>query len=169
MDEIEAKILEIDERKVIERIKSLGGKKVFEGEIKTYIFDTEDRKLKNSGSQLRIRDINGKFVLGMKIEKSRGKTKVMDEYEVTVENFDTMKKILKSLGYYLIETIKKYRVSYRIEGCRIDIDRVEGIPTFLEIEGSDEEKVVDCTNLLGFSEKDLKPWTIFDVLEKYKA
>jgi len=169
MREIETKILEIDVKKVVEKIEKLGGEKIFEGDIKTYIFDTEDRKLKNSGSQLRIRDVDGKFVLGVKIEKSRGKAKVMDEYEVAVENFDTMKKILESLGYSLIQVVEKHRISYRLEGCRIDIDKIEGIPIFLEIEGPDEEKVVDCANVLGFSKKDLKSWTIFDVLEKYKT
>lgn len=168
MNEIEAKILEVNVENVVKRLEEINGEKIFEGEIITYIFDTKDDKLKNSNNLLRIRDVGGKIILGMKIGKSRKKVKAAEEYEVEVKGFEVTKRILEALGYNLKQTIKKHRISYRLGDCRIDIDKIKGIPPFLEIESCCKEKITKCAQSIGFSENSLKPWTVFDVLKRYK-
>ena len=168
MRETEAKILEVNKEEVSKRIEELGGKKVFEGQIITYAFDTESDSLKNSGMLLRIRNENGRFVLGLKKILEETSVKTMEEYEVEIEDFETAKKLLESLSYKLKQVIEKHRISFKLENCRIDIDIIKGLPTYLEIEAPTEKEIIKCAELLGFKKTELKNWTIFDILEYYK-
>lgn len=57
------------------------------------------------------------------------------EYEVTVDDFDTMHRILGALGYHPSWAYEKYRTTYTLHGCEIVLDELP-YGHFVEIEGA---------------------------------
>jgi len=168
MKEIEVKILEIKKDKVIEKLEELGAEKVSDGEMSVLIYDFEDERLSRNSDLLRLRGYDGDSVLAFKRKISKSSAKIMEEYEVKVDNYNVMKDILKNLGLKPIRDYSKHRTSYHLGEVHFDIDTIPGIPTFMEIEAPDEETVKEFVVKLGFSLEDIKPWTGKDLLKHYK-
>lgn len=168
MREIEAKILEVNRKELEARLKEVGARKIADRKIFALFFDFSDRRLKKEKAILRLRkDDEGAF-LCVKKKTRKGRFKDLDEFEVKVSDFDETIKIISSLGFVETKMIEKKRISYLLEGIGIEIDEIEGIPPFAEIEAPSEKEIVDVAKKLGFSEKQLLPWSTFDILKHYK-
>ena len=168
MKEIEVKILNIDKNEVIKKLESLGAEKCFEGKVNASFFDFKDKRLKKENSFLRLRDKEKFSELTLKKKISKDEAKIMDETEIVVDNFANAKKILESLG--LVESeikMNKKRLSYKLGDVHFEIDSLENLPSYLEIEAPDLEKLKDAVEKLGFSMNDAKPWSMKDVKEYY--
>ena len=168
MNEIEVKILEINKDKIIKKLESLGAEKCFEGKVNASFFDFKDKRLKKENSFLRLRDKEKFSELTLKKKISKDEAKIMDETEIVVDNFANAKKILESLG--LVESeikMNKKRLSYKLGDVHFEIDSLENLPSYLEIEAPDLEKLKDAVEKLGFSMNDAKPWSMKDVKEYY--
>jgi len=165
--EIEVKILEIDKEGVIGRLKELGAKKVFDGEILSVYFDFDDGRLGKEKKVLRLRKKESKVNLTFKKGVSEEKARVMEEYEFGVESFALMKKALNGLGLSVTHKLDKYRSSYVLNNIRFEIDSYPGIPTFLEIEAPSLDELKASIHKIGFSINDAKPYSIREVLEYY--
>ena len=171
MMEIEVKILEIDVASVKQKLDSFGAKKIFEGEITASYYDFSNRKLRNEDLVLRLRKKSGKeqtVELTLKEKLSQVEAKIMEEYEVNVTDFEATQKILYGLGLREVKTARKQRVSYLLDDVHFDLDTFPGIPTFLEIESSTLELVQKYVTKLGFSMKEVKPWSGGDLLRYYE-
>ena len=171
MKEIEVKILEVDVTSVIQKLDSLGAKKVFEGEVTASYYDFSNGRLGKDGLVLRLRKKSGKehtIELTLKEKISQAEAKIMKEYEVTVTDFETMQKILYGLGLQETKAAKKHRISYRLDEVHFDLDTFPGIPTFLEIEAQTLERVREYVAKLGFSMAETKPWSGGDLLRYYE-
>jgi len=164
--EIEVKILGVDADALAKKLELLGAKKVFDGVLKATWFDNGGR-LRKQGKVLRLRRAGNKTVLCSKSIISKTGAKVMDEREVEVMDYEATKKVLEGLGFAPTLTLSKKRVSYEIKGTRFEIDSCEGIPPFLEIEGSNEEQVFEWVERLGYKKEDAKPWTFSEVFDYY--
>ena len=116
---------------------------------------------------LRLRKRDGKFELVFKNLVSKEKAKIMEEFQVTVDDFDAMKDVFLNLGLKVILKIAKHRTSYLLDGVHFEIDTFEGIPALLEIEASNLKVIGKYVKKLGFSMKDAKPWSGKEVLEYY--
>ena len=168
MREIEAKILEVNRRELEARLKEIGAKKIADRNITSIFFDFPNKRLKKQKSILRLRkDEEGAF-LCVKKKSRESRFKDLDEFEVKVESFDETKKILSMLGLAEVKAGKKKRTSYLLNGIGIEIDEIDGIPAFAEIEASSEKEIEETAKKLGFSPKQLLPWSTFDVLKHYK-
>ena len=117
---------------------------------------------------LRLRKRDGKFELGFKNLVSKEKAKIMEEFQVTVDDFDAMKDVFLNLGLKVILKFAKHRTSYLLDGVHFEIDTFEGIPALLEIEASNLKVIGKYVKKLGFSMKDAKPWSTDDVINHYK-
>lgn len=167
MKEIEVKILGVDKEEVIKKLKDLGVDEVFDGEIKTSYFDSDDGWLKREGKVLRLREKGEELKFTIKKGISKEEAKIMEEFEVGLDEFEPVKNILNGLGLKEIQKIIKHRISYVLDDMHFEIDSHPGIPTFLEIEGPSIEKVKEYVEKLGFTMEDTKPWSVWDVLEYY--
>jgi adenylate cyclase class IV len=82
-----------------------------------------------------------------------------------------MQSILKSLGFVVLDCIKKHRVSYEVKGVRVDIDQYMEeyayVPEFLEIEAKSLKEIHAFAKELGFNPEKSLPWTTTQVLEHY--
>jgi len=167
MKEIEVKILNVNEKEIITKLKKLGAKKVFEGKIIALYFDFKNNELSKEGKLIRLRTKGKMAELTFKKKISKKEAKIVDEYEIVTNDFANMKQILNQLG--LKEKVKqiKYRTSFNLDNVHFELDKFDNIPLFLEIEAPNIEKLKKYIKILGFSMKDTKPWTGKDVLKYY--
>ena len=175
MQELETRIIDIDIDKIRTILCDNGAKKVkSEDQIKD-IYDFEDGRLLAQKGYARIRTVddklNNKVVYYMTTKKmlSQDRFKVMEENETVIENKKMGEGIFKSLGLVLKESNKKYRESYKLNDCLIEIDINDKsfcpFP-YLEIETSSEEKLESIVKLLGYTLDDTTSETIYEILEK---
>jgi adenylate cyclase, class 2 len=173
MKEIEAKILQVNGKKIEEVLVSLGASKVFDGEIQTFFFDFKDNSIIKARNVLRIRKEEEKTELTYKKVSVTKGAKVAEEYSVEVSDFETTKKILESLGLEATENMRKHRISYLLNNTRFDIDhhldRYSFIPEFLEIEAESEEAIHRYAGLLGFKHDDCLPWSTNELIKYYSS
>ncbi len=165
--EIEIKFLEIDKEKIIEKLKALGARKVFEGEVIDLYFDFNDMRLNKNGKLIRLRKEGNRAKLTFKERVSKEKFKIMKETEIEISDFEGMRDILETLGMSVILKFEKNRITYILKDVKFEIDTYPGVPTFLEIEAKDEKEIKKYAELLGFSLDEGKNWTGKELLEYY--
>jgi adenylate cyclase, class 2 len=174
MKEIEVKILEIDKKQIVSKLKKMGAKKSFDGIIQGEFFDFSDNRLDKNKEMLRLRTAGEKVFLTYKIKQQKeGKVKCCEEKEIQVSDYNTLKEIFLQIGLVIKkETMKKHRVSYSLNKTHFEIETpIENysfIPPFMEIESNSVENIYKNAKLLGYSEKDCLNWTDGDVIKFYK-
>ncbi|NOW06306.1 class IV adenylate cyclase [Clostridium beijerinckii] len=175
MQELETRIVDIDVENIRKILLSNGAEKVKMEDQVNDIYDFEDGRLLDKKGYARIRTINdminNKIVYFMTTKKmlSQGRFKVMEENEVIIDNKTMGEGIFKSLGLVLKESNKKYRESYKLLDCLIEIDVNDKsfcpFP-YLEIETTSEEKLETVVKLLGYTLEDTTSQTIYDILSE---
>ena len=168
MREIEAKILAINRTFVLKKLKALGARKVFSGRITAVYYDFKNDKLSSQGKVLRLRKKGPKIELAYKQKRSKKNAKIMDEHETLLTDFPAAQRILRGLGLKEYRRVKKHRTSYALGDSRFEIDTIEGLPTFLEIESPSVKKLAKAVKKLGYSKSDAKPWSTWDLFKHYK-
>jgi adenylate cyclase class 2 len=166
MNEIEVKVIEINKEEVIKKLNSLNAKKIFEGEVITLFFDDEEKTFSKKKQSIRLRK-KGKSYLTVKKAEKLGFARSAEETEVEVSDFDATKKILESIGLISRDIPKKFRTSYKLNDCLIEIDEYEEIPVFLEIEAENEEKIKEAISFLELDEEKVRTWNGFDLFKHY--
>lgn len=175
MQELETRIVDIDVENIRNILLSNGAQKVKVEDQINDIYDFEDGRLLEKKGYARIRTVNdmlnNKIVYFMTTKKmlSQGRFKVMEENEVIIDNKIMGEGIFKSLGLVLKESNKKYRESYKLNDCLIEIDINDKsfcpFP-YLEIETTSEEKLEIVVKLLGYTLEDTTSQTIYDILSE---
>ena len=175
MQELETRIMDINVDKIRTIFCENGAEKVKSEDQINDIYDFEDGRLLAQKGYARIRTVNdklnNKIVYFMTTKKmlSQDRFKVMEENETIIDNKKMGEGIFKSLGLVLKESNKKYRESYKLNDCLIEIDINDKsfcpFP-YLEIETSSEEKLESIVKLLGYTLDDTTSETIYEILEK---
>ena len=168
MKEIEAKILEIDKAAVEKKLLALGAKKVFDGAIDFRYFDLPKNTLRKKGIILRLRKKGDYGELTVKSNFVRTKSAKTSIEEETQVDFNSTIKLLLALGYQETSRNIKHRTEYALGSVKFEIDKLPGIPWFLEIEAPSVRVLKEMVERLGFSKEDIKPWWGEDVLEYYR-
>ena len=161
--EYEVKILEIDKNDFIKRLEQLGAKKeeYFFQRRNVYDFNPAIKgkwiRLRTNGreSTLTIKNIISPLIDGTK------------EIEIVVSDFDKCKYILNELGYHPKGYQENKRTRYYLDGVEIDIDTWPMIPTYVEIEGNSEEKVMTLIRKLGYNEDEITTLDVDSIYKKY--
>jgi adenylate cyclase, class 2 len=174
MQEIETRILDIDVEEIRRKMLALNTEKVkMENQINR-IYDFEDRRLLGSKGYARIRTIedmiNNKTVHYITTKKliSQEKYKVMEEHESIIESSEEGENIFKALGLSLVQSINKYRESYKYKNTlvEIDINDKSFCPfPYIEIETAFEEELKEVVLLLGYTMEDTTSKTIYEILD----
>lgn len=175
MKELETRIIDIDVEKLRKDLININSKKVKEENQINNIYDFPDRRLLANKGYARIRIVedllNNKFISFITTKKmlSQERFKVMEENESIIEDGEMGKKILESLGLELIDSIKKYRESYKYKNTLIEIDINEKsfcpFP-YVEFETSSEEELQEILKLLGYKLEDTTSKTIYEILKE---
>lgn len=169
MREIEVKILEINKTAVEKKLRQLGAQKVFDGFVDVRMYDKPDGALKQKGILLRLRKKGKKGELTVKTDFRRTpRAKTSSEHETAVD-FIAAQKMLNVLGFIESFRMKKHRIEYALGRTHFEIDKIPGIPWFIEIEAESERQLSACVKKLGFKQADTKNWWWHEVLEYYRA
>ncbi len=170
MEEIEVKILEINPSQIQKKLVALGAKKIADHILEAVFYDFPDRSLRERHDVVRLRTEDKTAILAFKKFRPSTDVKVREEYEVQVSNSRETEKILQGIGLVPYKYTKKRRVSYVVDKAHFEIDTYLGehtcIPAFLEIEAPSVKTIEKYAKMLGFSKKDLKPWS-FEQLRKH--
>ncbi|WP_297437771.1 class IV adenylate cyclase [Thermococcus sp.] len=156
--EVEVKF-RVDFNSVMRRIERIGAEFVHEEIQEDLYFLLPYPQL------LRVRRISnlGRSFLTYKLIKDPGQNEEFDEIEVEVSDFETTVEILRRLGYEEDVWVKKYRRVYRLGDVTFELNRVENLGDFLDIEVITEDvaeakrKIWETAEMLGLSRADVEP------------
>ena len=168
MNEVELKFLEIDTEAIRQKIILLGAKKVFDGVMKAAYLDNEAGDIKKTNRVVRIRTEGEKVVLAYKEPQESTFASSSKETEITVSDYDVTKALFAKLGFTPSREYEKHRESYKLEGYSFELDTIPGIPTFLELEATSEDAIIQICAKLELDITDGKDWNCFVVQDYYK-
>lgn len=174
MKEIEIRIIDIDVQEIRKKLLNINALKVKQENQINNIYDFEDKRLIKNKGYARIRtvkdDLTNSTIHYMTTKKliSQEKYKIMDENESEIKDEIAAKGIFESLGLILIQSIKKYRESYKYKNTLIEIaiNEKKFCPfPYIEIEGEDEAEIIEVVLLLGYTLEDTTSKTIYEILK----
>lgn len=142
--EYEVRVLDIDINEMIQKLESLGAKKVGEWEQKRYVYDTNPvnenawYRLRTNGdvTTLTYKNVEANTIDGTK------------ELEIEVFDFNKTNELLELMGYHSRGYQENKRIRYILNNIEIDIDSWPMIPTYMEIEGKNIDEVNQMLTLL---------------------
>jgi adenylate cyclase class 2 len=148
--EIEVKFFVADEKMVRNKIITLGGVskgRNFETNIR---YEDKMHTLWSKRSLLRLRKDN-QVRLTVKQDPAQQSSdfKILQELEVTVNDFDTMDKILSALGFHKDQIYEKWRETIAFKDVILCLDTLP-FGNFLEIEGP-KDKIRTTACALGLN------------------
>lgn len=174
--ELEVKVLDIDIKKIEEKLISLGAKLISkELQINTLI-DSKEKPIKSYlDAYLRIREskdlLNNTETTTLTLKKNIKNKSLRENIELNteVEDKGTMLQILKDLGFDNISVGHKERTSYSFEGARIDLDTwdKEMYPKpYMEIEVEDQDTLDKVIKLLEIPYENISTKSIMELREE---
>jgi len=153
--EIEAKVKGDSLQTAAEKLARLGAEFVQEQVQTDYYFDDAKTGLNKTDRCLRLRqqfaDNQEKVLLTYKGAKEKDNFKKRQEVEIEVKDLDSTGKLLSALGYEQALVVEKKRRVWRLGNCRVCLDELPLLGSFLEIEGPDAEKIADVQSSLGLA------------------
>ncbi len=136
--EIEAKFLEIDSSHLREQLQQIGAVLIYPERLMVREnFDYPDKRLEKIGGWIRLRNEGDKITLAYKQlnDRSLHGTK---EVEVVVNDYNQAKDFLLSIGLVVCNVQETKRELWKLGDVEVSLDTWPWIPTFCEVEGSDE-------------------------------
>jgi adenylate cyclase class 2 len=175
LKEFETRIININVDELRTKFAQINAVKIKQENQINNIYDFDDRRLLNNKGYARIRIVedllNSKNHYYMTTKKllSQEKYKVMEENETEILDSTAGENIFKSLGLNLVQSIKKYRESYKYKNTLIEIDINEKsfcpFP-YIELETNDDAELEEVVRLLGYTINDTTSKTIFEILKE---
>ncbi len=154
--EIEAKIKVADHQRVRAALPQHGTQVAPRCLETNRIFDGEMNLLAR-GCGLRVRQISderGQIVGGSLTYKGPiepGPLKVRPEIETPVADPRAAAEILEALGFTPRLTFQKYRETWAVGACVVELDEVPHLGCFIEIEGPSAEEVHEVRHRIGLA------------------
>lgn len=149
--ELEAKFLDVDIEKLRNCLKDNGAILIHkECLMRRKNFDYPDARLYKIGGWIRVRDEGDKITLAYKqlVDRTIEGTK---EISLVVEDFDKVSNLLLAIGFDNKSYQETKRERWDFDGVEVTIDTWPWIPTFVELEGSNLEKLKEVAVKLNFN------------------
>ena len=154
--EIEAKLKVESHKEVIEKLAELGAEFLAEQLQTDSYFDDADRTLTETDRCLRLRRQSAgdeeKVFLTYKGAKEKDEFKKRQEIEIEIKGADSVEKLLSALAYEKVLVFEKKRRIWRLGDCKVALDELPLLGSFLEIEGPDDKKIADVQKNLGLAD-----------------
>lgn len=115
---------------------------------RNYMLDTEDWRLRNTGSLLRLRQDDRARVTFKEKTRVENGIRARTEIEFTVDSFAVARKLFEALGYHSTLIYEKYRVVYRLGDVEVTLDELP-FGNFVEIEGPSNALIEGVAQMLG--------------------
>lgn len=154
--EIEAKLKVDSLEKIAKKLAEVGAEFLQEQLQKDYYFDDAKAGLTKTDRCLRLRqqfaDGQEKLLLTYKGAKEKDNFKKRKELEVEVKDIDSTAKLLSALGYEQSLVVEKKRRIWQLGSCRVCLDELPLLGSFVEIEGPEGQKIADVQRSLGLAD-----------------
>lgn len=158
--EIELKLAVADHAAVRAAVEAEGGRYVGSFEQTDQFYDSADGRLRRAGSGLRIRqirqvdgeaaDVDARPEVTFKgPRRMDAKAKVRPEYQTRLDDAKALATIFGACGLEPFAVVRKTRTSFLLDPCMVELDELEGVGPFVEIEGPSEEAVFHVSRRLG--------------------
>ncbi len=157
--EIEAKMAVPDLDAIRDRLRQLGAQPAGRNLETNTFFDTEDRSLLAADEGLRLRrNVNvasgaQEHVITYKGPRQHGVLKSREEVEVTVQGSEGAVTLLERLGYVRMLAFEKRRDSWLLGGCKVELDELPYLGSYVEVEGPGEQPVLAVREQLGLADR----------------
>ena len=128
--------------KKLSKFEYVGEKEIYD----IYYYDPKRDNLKPEddlrlNETFRIRKTNNTCYVTYKKQHFKGKLWIYsDEYETKIEDYDTIKKIISLLGLEPLITVHNKRKIYKYKEYEIELEDVEGLGIFIEVERISNDK-----------------------------
>lgn len=128
--------------KKLSKFEYVGEKEIYD----IYYYDPQRDNLKPEddlrlNETFRIRKTNNTCYVTYKKQHFKGKLWIYsDEYETKIEDYDTIKKIISLLGLEPLITVHNKRKIYKYKEYEIELEDVEGLGIFIEVERISNDK-----------------------------
>jgi len=166
--EIEIKYLDVDHEALRRRLRELGARFISRGFESNTVYDDPARGLKATGTLLRLRERNNRFVLTLKRASAQtsATAKIYEESETEVANATALREILTGLGYAPALRYEKMREKWELSGCEVCLDTLP-FGNFAEIEG-DEPGIAACALALDLPPEKASKATYHDLNRQHR-
>lgn len=135
MIEVESKYWSPGNDKVENALVSMGAKKIYSGAMEDVYFIHPVRDFGKTDEALRLRKKEDGAELTYKGPRmSLSTTKAREEITLKTDNPLAAQRIIERLGFKEGYVVRKIRESYIYDKLRIELDRVEGLGEFVELE-----------------------------------
>lgn len=173
MIEVERKYRSPGNDGVVKALTELGAHKVFEGLVEDTYFAHPSREFGKTDEALRLRRMEGSVELTYKGPRMKlENTKAREEVTVKLQDALSLQRIIERLGFQERQGLRKHRISFVLDKLRVEVDDVEGLGQFVELELITEEParaeslMKMATESLGLEE--LEPKTYLEMtIEKH--
>lgn len=155
------------------RLRESGAALVGEYLEENTFYDTEDRTMLAADEGLRIRTSHdlatgkSKAVVTHKGPNRHGPLKSREETEAEVGGAEDMGALFERLGFVRYLSFQKKRQSWKLEGCKIELDEVPYLGHFVEIEGPDEPTIMRVRQSLKLADLPLIKASYIAMLSAY--
>ena len=155
--EIEAKIKVDSHDAVRARLKELGATYIGTVRETNRILDNSKNRLRKAGCGLRVRQVEvldgdpGPSSITYKGPRRQAEFKVREEINIDIADADGAASIFEALGFEPFITFEKIRETWQLGACRVELDELPMLDTFIEIEGPTEADVTTAKSDLGFA------------------
>lgn len=164
MQEIEAKILDIDPVEIESKLTAIGAQRITKRMMKNTFFKNSE------GIFLRLRQDGDRHILTRKIMavSENAGIKSAQELETDISDPTALIHILESIGFSEWRTLSKIRTTYTLaDNIHIEIDEYPNIPPLLEIEAPSEDIILSLAEQLGYTSSDLSSFSTLELEEHY--
>jgi len=139
--EIEVKFFLKDIKVLEARLRSLNAELVSPRVLETNLrFDRPDGELRRTYQILRLRRDYETYLTYKEAAQVGKEVSARREIEFMVSDYDAARSFLMALGYETVMMYEKYRTSYRLDECLVELDEMP-YGNFVEIEAADGSKI----------------------------
>jgi adenylate cyclase class 2 len=133
--EIESKYWSPGNDKIEKALARIGAKKIDEKTMEDIYFAHPGRDFGKTDEALRLRKMSDGAELSYKGPRMNvERAKAREEINLRIDNALTAQRIVERLGFKEVCVVRKNRKSYALDRLRIDVDDVEGLGEFVELE-----------------------------------
>ncbi|MBC8589416.1 class IV adenylate cyclase [Paratissierella segnis] len=174
--ELEVKVLNMDLNDIEEKIVSLGGRILAKEHQVNTLIDSSKTPIKTYlDAYFRIREthdiLSNTSTVTLTLKKNIKNECIRENIELNtnIEDKDVMLEILKDLGFDKVVEGFKTRISYELEGARLDLDRWDEKTypyPYMEIEVENKEDLDRLINLLAIDNDNVSTKSIVELREE---
>jgi adenylate cyclase class 2 len=163
--EIEVRFLKITPRQLAAKLEKMHAIDRGELLLDEVIFYDQAQTWRDEHKYVRLRKSGDTVTLTYKHNTAQT-IDSMHEIEVEIDDFEAGIQIIEATGLLIVRRQQKKRHTYIFGDVTLDFDTWPGLPTYLELEGPDENSLRKAASSLGLDWKDVVTLDARSIIEQ---